>query len=173
MTLFLTVLLAAAPAQMSDPALLAVQSFYTAYARNKFDGLPAKEQFVKVRPLVSKPLANAIRIAQARQAACIRKNPDEKGPWVEGDMFSSNFEGFTSFHVIEQPASSGLTRREFVVEFEYRENGHTFLWRDKAVASLESGRWVLDDVIYRQQEGFSSGFGSNLKNALNTDPGCS
>ncbi len=159
-------------AQTPDPARQSVHSFYEAYSRSKFDGLPDKSQLARVEKHLSSTLAAAARTAQARQTACLKRRPDEKGPWAEGDLFSSNFEGFTRFQIATSPMRSTATRREYTIEFQYTENGRTFSWKDNAVVTLEHGRWLLDDVIYRRQEGFTSGFGANLKQSLTTDPGC-
>lgn len=77
----------------------AVNGFYAAYARQPFTGQPSGADWSRVARHMSAPLAKMIRAAQSEQARCQKAHPDEKPPWIEGDMFTSNFEGFTRFKV--------------------------------------------------------------------------
>lgn len=149
----------------------AVRAFYAAYAKHPFTGLPAGADWRRVAPRISAPLAKMIRAAQAEQARCAKANPDDKPPWIEGDMFTSNFEGFTRFHVSDSLAVSG-PQPAVVVDFDYVDRGVTFSWRDQVVLTKEGGRWVIDDVRYRKSEGFGNGFGEGLRKALTLDGTC-
>jgi hypothetical protein len=142
------------------------QVFLTAYKNLKFEGLPNKSQLKRLSPHLSAELQNAIKGAQAVQAHCMKKFPDEKPMWIEGDMFSSNFEGFTSFKV----ASSN--RAKAIIEFEYIENGQKVAWKDELVFAEEKGKLVIDDVRYGRSEGFTSGFGNSLKKSLTSGTSC-
>ena len=94
----------------------------------------------------------------------MKAEPDEKGPWVEGDLFTSNFEGFTRFE--EMPGAGDRV----AVQFRYTGNGQTFAWEDEVWMKREGGRWVVDDDFYRRTAGFTSGFGASLRTSL-TGPG--
>ena len=142
------------------------QDFLKTYKNLKFEGLPNKSQLKKLAPHMSNGLQSAIKGAQAVQAHCMKKFPDEKPMWIEGDMFSSNFEGFTSFKV----ASSD--RAKAVIEFEYIENGQKVAWKDELVFVAEKGKLVIDDVRYGRTEGFTSGFGQSLKKSLTAGTSC-
>ncbi len=142
------------------------QDFLKTYKSLKFEGLPNTTQLKKLSPHMSSGLQSAIRGAQAVQAHCMKKFPDEKPMWIEGDMFSSNFEGFTSFKV----ASSD--RAKAIIEFEYIENGQKVAWKDELVFAVEKGKLVIDDIRYGRSEGFTSGFGSSLKKSLTGGTNC-
>lgn len=142
------------------------QDFLKAYKTLKFEGLPNKTQLSKLAPHLSAGLRGAIKGAQAVQAHCMKKFPDEKPMWIEGDMFSSNFEGFTTFKV----ASSNGTKA--VIEFEYIEKDQKVAWKDELVFVTEKGKLVIDDVRYGRSEGFTSGFGDSLKKSLTDGTSC-
>jgi hypothetical protein len=133
------------------------QVFLTAYKNLKFEGLPNKSQLKRLSPHLSAELQNAIKGAQAVQAHCMKKFPDEKPMWIEG---------FTSFKV----ASSN--RAKAIIEFEYIENGQKVAWKDELVFAEEKGKLVIDDVRYGRSEGFTSGFGNSLKKSLTSGTSC-
>lgn len=159
------------PVAAQGSPVAAVKAFYAAYASHPFTGLPTGANWRRVAAHVSTPLAKMIRAAQAEQARCQKSHPGDKPPWIEGDMFTSNFEGFTRFRVADSLAASGV-RPAVNVDFDYVDRGQTFSWRDQVVLTKEAGRWVIDDVRYRKNEGFGNGFGEGLRKALALDGAC-
>lgn len=143
---FTALVLLAAFAPLPEDAA-PVREFYKAYAALHVSGLPNPKQMEALAPRLSKPLAAALKRASTEQARCRKAHSDEKPPWVEGDLFSSNFEGFTRFEVAS--ASSAADRMTAIVAFEYAEGGHTVKWKDEAVFVREQGRWVLDDMRFQ------------------------
>ncbi|MEP6620320.1 MAG: DUF3828 domain-containing protein [bacterium] len=160
-------LAAAAQATPTD----AVRSFYAGYAKQRFSGLPTGASFRRVAPILSASLAALIRAAQKEQARCKKAHADEKPPWIEGDMFTSNFEGFTHFRPSDSTVLTPM-RATVNVDFDYVDAGKPFAWRDQVILVREGGRWVIDDVRYRRGPGFGNGFGEGLKEALSSEGGC-
>lgn len=146
----------------------AIREFYQAYRGLKISGLPAQAELARLSPYSSAGLQALIHKARVEQARCAKAHPGDKGPWVEGDLFSSNFEGFTGFQV--GPAAGALLQR-VPVEFEYVENGRKFTWKDEVSVVKEGGRWLVDNVHYRKSQGFGNGFGASLRASLSA-PGC-
>jgi len=159
------------PVAAQGSPVTAVKTFYAAYASHPFTGLPTGANWRRVAAQMSTPLATMIRAAQAEQARCEKAHPDDKAPWIEGDMFTSNFEGFTRFRVSDSLATSGA-HPSVNIDFDYVDRGQTFSWRDQVVLTKEGGRWVIDDVRYRKSEGFGNGFGEGLRKALTLDGAC-
>lgn len=157
------------------PTSAVVPQFYAAYQRLHFSGLPNSKQLQALAPYLSPGLQGLLKKAQGEQAKCIRKNPDDKGPWVEGDLFSSNFEGVTRIVLVssDSKANSDVLRQQVRVSFEYIENGQKVAWNDELVLTRPSAAaaWLVDDVLYRGGQQFSSGFGSSLRRSL-SEPGC-
>src|SRR5215813_10006441 len=113
-TLLSTALLLQSQASKSSAADT-VKRFYNTYRAQKFSGLPDAAQLAKLAPYLSASLQTLIRAAQKEQDRCEKAAPDEKPPWVEGDMFTSNFEGFTWFQIQNGP--------DTIVAFEYMDHG--------------------------------------------------
>ncbi|MCC6538125.1 MAG: hypothetical protein IT162_11270 [Bryobacterales bacterium] len=134
---------AAAPAARPDAGL---SEFYRRYQQMKLSGLPDARSLQKLAPWLSAGLQQSIANARREQARCMKQFKDEKPPWIEGDLFSSNVEGFTAFRVSggEAPAA------RLTVHFEYVENGQKFALRDDVEMVREGGVWKVNDIFFRQ-----------------------
>jgi hypothetical protein len=167
----LSVVFCATSGAAQESPSTAVNGFYAAYTKQPFTGLPTGDAWKRVAPHVSGSLARLMTAAQAEQARCKKGFPDEKPPWVEGDMFSSSFEGFTKFRVADGASPTGA-RATIAVEFEYAKGDKPVTWRDEILLVREGQRWVIDDVRYRRGQGFGNGFGEGLKKALAPGKAC-
>lgn len=133
-----------------------VSAFYGICIEEKVTGLPSDKQFEELRPLISESLANLLADARMEQAEFARENPYEKPPWVEGDLFSSLFEGPTRF-----TAGKGVVkghRATVTVSFGRDSAGEEpFAWKDDVLLVLnDDGDWVIDDIVYRGDWDFAS-----------------
>jgi hypothetical protein len=173
-TLALSVfLLAGREAFAADEAKDAAVNFYRSYAKLRAGGLtgiPNEAQLAQLAPLITPELRDLFGVALREQKRCEDKFPDDKPPWIEGDIFSSSFEGFTSYKAAaSRPRGQG---RQVTVSFVYAEGKTRVKWTDALVLKNEGGRWLVDDLIHRAHFAFSSGFGSNLKSSLKSIPAC-
>lgn len=148
----LLVALGVAAPTTQDPAHSA-KAFYSDLQRLHVSGLPSRIVSSKLAPHLSAGLKALFAKADKQQDRCIKANPTDKGPWIEGDMFSSNFEGFSTVLAVKEKAATP-DRVTLTVDFEFKEGKDRFTWTDQVVMIKEAGRWVVDDVTYRTQEGF-------------------
>lgn len=124
-----------------------VRDFYATYLKSGQTGLPTGKELDRLRPFLSKDLLHLMAGAEAYQKDYATKNPDDKPPFIEGDLFSSLFEGPTSFAV--DSAKKAGAGYQVGVRFEYRDpNGKSAptRWRDVVDVKAEEGRFVIDDV---------------------------
>jgi len=146
LALFLAAGLQAAPA--AAPADR-VSSFLRAYRRLGFSGLPNAREEKALAPFLSPRLRELMAKARAEQTTFAAKNPGEKPPLVEGDLFSSLFEGPTSFTVGETRIDGN--RAVTTVVFSYADpvsKAPAFSWKDRYLLVQLGARWLLDDVEY-------------------------
>jgi hypothetical protein len=136
---------ASAPKQSNDPRQ-AAENFYSILQKNRVSGLPQGRAWRELRPLVSDELAVDIRAAQKQQRNMMRKHPDDKPPWIEGDLFSSLFEGFQTF-TAGVPRVVG-NRAEVVMRFTYTSGGQTTRWSDLVILRKTSRGWLVENVRY-------------------------
>ncbi len=167
MNFFQVMLLAAqiSNSGQSREAVKAVGAFYSEYQELHISGLPDKQAIRKLSPYLSAELIASITRARQRQAQCISAHPGDKGPWVEGDMFSSNFEGFAKFRVGDPKPGNGQ-RQLMTLNFEYVDGGKSHTWADQVVVVRQGNRWVLDDILYGRKAGFGNGFGGSLRQSM-------
>jgi hypothetical protein len=89
--------------------------FYRTYLRLGISGLPAPKEMATLKPFFTPDLIDLLRAAEREQAAVIKKRPEEKPPWAEGDLFSSLWEGAQSFEV--GPAKISVDQAEVPATF--------------------------------------------------------
>lgn len=139
--------------------------FYSELRRLGVSGLPREEDWAVLKPFCSKTLAAALDLAVKEQVEFMRNNPDEKPPWIEGDLFSSLFEGPKQF-VVGAAVIKGETA-EVPVECSHTEGGETVKWSDTLLLAREGGKWLVDDVSYGGTWDFANS--GTLKEALDPE----
>ena len=120
--------------------------FYQACVKLKVSGLPDEKQGAVLAPLLSRELNEAIAAAKREQQKAIREHPDEKPPWIEGNLFGSLFEGMNSFtlgrEVIEGDKAS------LPIYLEFRDGEKVTRWVDVLVLARADERWVVWDIFF-------------------------
>jgi Protein of unknown function (DUF3828) len=148
--------------QTSASPSTVTKSFYTKYLKLRIRGLPDKRQAKKIAPYFSRQINNLIASDLRKQARFIKKHPREKPPWAEGDLFSSLFEGATSYTVGETRTNGSSS--EVDVNLVINSETGKSRWTDTAVLTLQDGRWVITNILFKGKWEFKSG--SSLLNAL-------
>ena len=126
-----------------------VKSFLSKYISLKFTGLPNPEQMERLSPFLSPKLQEMIKKEYKAQEEFIAKYPDEKPPLIEGDLFSSLFEGPTSFEIAKSEIE--VDRAKVLVKFTYVDPRPKFgstAWNDRYILVKDNSRWLIDDVEY-------------------------
>jgi hypothetical protein len=137
--------LLATSALANSPDSLA-RRFLDAYVKFRVSGLPSEEQMKTFSPLLTPEIVALIGAARAEQDDFRKKNPDEKPPWVEGALFSSLFEGVTSYR-LGDPVASG-DRASIPVYWEYSEGGETSRWIDVLSLTRTGDTWKVADIFF-------------------------
>jgi hypothetical protein len=147
-------LLAAIPARAQDAAAVAAtNSFYTAtQALPRAGGIPAPAARARLQSLLSTRLGALIGQAAAAEARFRAANKFAP-PLLEGDLFSSLFEGPASFKVgaCTGTAMAQRCRVQFNRPPEPGARGpvRPADWGDDLLLVNEGGGWKVDDVDYR------------------------
>jgi uncharacterized protein DUF3828 len=130
-------------AEAAAPATT-VEDFYRTYIAHRPAGLPDGADLERLKPYLSAQLYQLIVQAHAYSREWAKKHPDEKPPFVDGDHFTSVFEGPKSFEI----AYVGRRRSNAEVHVKFRGEPGTPEWTDVVVLKKESGRYVIDDVRF-------------------------
>lgn len=123
-----------------------VVAFYSARIASHSTGAPTADELRQFAPFLSDTLTALLKAAAAMRDREATRAPDEKPPFVEGDLYSSLFEGPTSFVVLRDSASA--RQNKSVVQFTNVSNGASVTWTD-TVRLGKKGRFeVIEDIAY-------------------------
>lgn len=158
---FLMTMPAAAQSDMSSAA----SGFLGVYGSfHPSDGIPDSAGRTRLAPFLSPGLNKLIAdgaAAEARFAAQVKNSP----PLIEGDLFSSLFEGATGWKLADCSAS-GATGRCPVI-FTHADAGHPAVtWTDTLLLVNTPQGWRVDDIAYGG--GFQFGNTGKLTDTLRT-----
>jgi hypothetical protein len=128
--------------------------FYEMRLRLGKTGLPAAGEMKAYRAFLCPGLADMMDAARARQSAWIAANPDEKPPLVEGDLFSSLFEGPDAVSAAGTTVEGEGARVSLSMRAGDGDNATR--WKDDLLLSREEGVWCVADVEYRGDWGFAN-----------------
>jgi hypothetical protein len=126
-----------------------VPAFLAAYQAQVFRGLPNAEQAAALAEHFSPRLNGLFRDALAGQQSYKTRFPTDKPPMIDGDIFSSLFEGATSGTVetVEASADTAVVRVKYV--YSEPDTGKVIeTWPDRFLLVREGEGWLIDDVEY-------------------------
>ena len=131
------------------------------------DGIPDAAARARLQPLLS-PALNALlanaAAAQSRFSARIKNSP----PLIEGDLFTSLFEGASQFRL--QPCTGSAGQARCPVAFTHATSGGKSTdWTDTLLLVNTPQGWRVDDVAYGG--GFPFGNTGRLTDTLKTVTG--
>jgi len=143
----MTALLALAAPALADSPTDAAKVFYGVYATfHPSDGIPGQAGLAKYVPYISPALEKLLVEAEAAEARFAKANKDSP-PLIEGDLFSSMFEGATSTSIgtcKEQAAKASC-----IVEQTYNDGKDAPThWSDTVYLAKTGSDWRVDDIVY-------------------------
>ena len=148
-------------ATRSSPQEVAKQ-FYRTYLKLKMSGIPDEKQFRLLSPLLTPELGSLLKEAEQAQAEYAKKYPENKPPWTEGDLFSSVYEGATSFSLAKAKVRGKYA--EVPAHLEYNGSKPPARWTDILVLKHTPSGWRVDNVCPTGEGRFKNGGG--LRQAL-------
>lgn len=125
--------------------------FYEAYASfHPSDGIPDAKGRTKYEPFISPKLNQLLIDGNQAEVAFAKANKDSP-PLIEGDLFTSNFEGATSYKV--GACSANGSNGRCTVTLAYDDHGQNakakpLAWTDTVYLVATQGRWRVDDIGY-------------------------
>jgi hypothetical protein len=131
----------------SDPEMIkVVNAFYDTYLAVKPSGVPSGKEQRKFKPFLSDSLAKLLNEATRAEEKYHWATKGEVPPIVEGDIFTSLFEGATAFEVLSCDAATGSC----LVEFSYVDaaKGPPAKWKDKIYFVGNTSGWLINDIEY-------------------------
>jgi len=133
-------------AEIPEDPQSAARVFYAELRRLGLRALPTVAEWEPFAPRATPALTEAIKRAQKEQADFMKKFPDEKPPWVDGDLFSSLFEGPQRFEIGDAKIIGD--RAEVPVTCVHTYGGDTAKWTDIIILTKSEKGWLVDDLRY-------------------------
>ena len=138
----------AAPAAADDTASMqaAAGGFYGVYKTLHVSGIPGDDDSARFAPFLSPALQALLKQAAAAEARFVKANKDSP-PLIEGDVFSSLFEGATAATVGK---CSGDARKGQCTAALARADGSNAAaqWNDTVYLVNTPAGWRIDDIGY-------------------------
>jgi hypothetical protein len=148
--LLLLVPLAAHADAPSDMAKT-VEGFYAAYATfHPSDGIPDAKGRAKYAPYISPRLEKLLADGDAAEDRFAKANKDSP-PLIEGDLFTSNFEGATSYRVTACRGDANKATCSAALTYDDRSanpKDKPIAWIDTVYLTATPGGWRVDDIGY-------------------------
>jgi len=166
--LLAALLLATTPAFADEPAA-AVEAFYAVYGplHVKGGGIPDATARVRYAPVLSPRLNKQLVSAAAAQARLTAKVKNAVPPMLEGDIFSSLFEGAGAWNVGACQVTANTARCPVALSYvppRGRKAEKPANWNDTVLLVATPQGWKVDDVIY--DAGFAFGNTGRLSSML-------
>jgi hypothetical protein len=143
----------ATPAQASPET--AVNAFYSLRIASRTQGTPSVEQLEQLAPHISEELRALLEQALLQHHRIASRTVQSQRTFVEGDLFSSLFDGPTSF------VAQGTEHRpsgEYMVSVLLKSSYQLPIlsWTDRVKVIQENGRYVVADIEYANHWAFGS-----------------
>ena len=141
----------AGTASASDDPESAANGFYGVYATfHPSDGIPDAKGRAKFEPFISPALEKLLVDGEAAEVHFRSVTKNMSPPLIEGDLFTSNFEGATAYHV--GPCTTQADTAHCPVNFGYRSNSKEDAkpvhWSDTVYVVHTPNGWRVDDIGY-------------------------
>lgn len=126
----------------------ATTAFYRVYLETRPSGVPNARARAKFTPVISHTLAQLLERADAAERNYAKVTKKQLPPLVEGDLFTSLFEGAQAFSVEGCTRSAAATTCVAALRYTDASDQKTTRWTDKVYLVRNAGRWVVDDIAF-------------------------
>lgn len=126
----------------------AAGAFYKLYIKEKPRSLPDAALRAKLKPIVSTSLHGLLADAAAAEDAHRKKSNNEEPPLFEGDLFTSLYEGATSYKIGTCVKESDKAYCDVALSYAEAGDAKPTTWTDKAVLVRGPRGWLLDDIAF-------------------------
>jgi hypothetical protein len=140
---------ATATAENVSPAD-AISAFYRVHQQSTQDGVPNAAQLAKYEPTISPALDRLLQDGEAAEVRFARANPGSP-PMIEGDLFSPNFEGISTFKIDSCSIKATIAQCKMQLHFATahpRPQDKPVDWTDTVSLIQANGGWRVDDIAF-------------------------
>jgi len=126
-----------------------VNGFYDVYIKVKPLGIPGAAKLAKLSPYLAPGLVSLLTQAELTEQEYKEETKGEAPPLVEGDVFTSLFEGADAFQVGKCREKDNSAECEVGFSNTNPGDGKTFKWKDAVLLEKTDKGWLISDVDYK------------------------
>jgi hypothetical protein len=126
----------------------ATAAFYRVYLEVRPSGVPHSRARVKFVPVISRTLEQLLDHAEAAERHYAKVTKRQVPPLVEGDIFTSLFEGAQAYALERCERSTAATTCTVTLRHGPPGEKTTVTWADKVYLVRHNGRWLVDDIEF-------------------------
>jgi len=126
----------------------AVRAFYNVYLKLGAGGVPSRAQQARLAPLISPALASLLRDARHAEETHLRRTKNQEPPLVEGDLFTSLFEGAHAYALAGCTPSAATAECAVTLTYADPRDASKYTWTDRVLLVRARGRWVVNDIAF-------------------------
>ncbi|HEY4345774.1 MAG TPA: hypothetical protein VGN05_15600 [Parvibaculum sp.] len=123
-------------------------AFYDLYVQMKPRGIPDAKQRAEISPLVSSDLGKLLDAAAAADELHTKQTNNEEPPLFEGDLFTSLYEGATSYKLGACVTESDKAYCDVNLAYAEAGDAKPTTWTDKVALVHGPRGWLVDDVVF-------------------------
>ncbi|KAF1038574.1 MAG: hypothetical protein GAK35_03756 [Herbaspirillum frisingense] len=144
-----SLLLAACSGNDEGKAKELINDFYQAHQAAHPSGALTLKELITFRRFLSVPLFDLLKdVSVAEEARVAQSAADPLPPLVEGDIFTGNPSGASTFRVIKCEAQEREATCAVELIFSDAKLKSPAKWTDRIQLTRDARGWVIDDIVY-------------------------
>ncbi|MDO8839976.1 MAG: hypothetical protein Q7V31_13715 [Parvibaculum sp.] len=137
-----------------NDAARAAAVFYDIRLSERAGGVPEGDFRTRLRPVISPGLDSLLAQAAEAERRHTERTDNSEPPYLQGDIFSSLFEGATGYEIGKCEADGETVACDVLLVHDAPEQ--PVQWTDRVVLVSANGRWAVDDIHYGGDWDFAS-----------------
>jgi hypothetical protein len=149
----------------------AVKQFYDWRLKTQFTGVPEEATLKKAKRFLSPELVCLLDRARVYRNSFAKKFPTDKPPFIEGDLFTSMFEGANRYVLEKVRTKDGKATAQMHFYHDQTPKVDKKGWCDTVLLKEKNQHWYITDIQYRGKFEFgnSGSLRKNLRDELSKD----
>jgi hypothetical protein len=123
-------------------------SFYNTYLKLHPSGIPDKKQHEQFAPVLSTPLNGLLSDAASAEESYAKATKGESPPLVEGDLFTSLFEGAESYTIGACTHDGDAGSCLIDLAYTDQRDKSKVVWQDRVYLLRDGNKWLVDDIEF-------------------------
>lgn len=124
-----------------------ISGFYDLHLKTRVAGIPGPDELKQLQPFMSRALYNLLQQASDTEIKYRAALNNQAPPMIEGDLFTSLFEGATAYSVDSCETESNKAYCQVRFTYESKDSA-TESWKDKVLLVKEDQQWRIDDIEF-------------------------